>query len=1273
MPGYVAPSPPQTQTLATNGHIEFCGSYSHTPGTIQVRCNTAGKGQIYGLGTATGTNYSFTGTNWTCTSAWVGEYMITYDSPSDVGFGLPATRKETKTLTTNSPLEFCGQYIKRPVASLTVTYPTNNYIPSNSFVLLEEEGVSFEASGSASPAQPAAGGGCPAPVNLTIDSYWLHFGDGWWCWEATNYAGPGSWHALDGVFDGKNVHVFHRAGSAVPVTLMVGDSLGVKNRILAETNVWVKQRPVAQINVAPSPPIAGELITFTGSGTDADDDVIVGYEWSSTTGTLSTASTFVANNLSPGMHSINFRVRADDNVWSQPVAESLEVLRPQEWPAFKRDECRRSAQASYEDRAHGQLAYAVAWQHATDSLVEGSPVAADLDTNWANGLEIVFVSRKGRLDVTDCIGSNLWSAEIGWSSSTPAIGDLDGDGRPEIVVGSTNGVYVFSADGTTNFIYTNTTSGFEYSMPVIADIDPDVPGREVAVTADDGSVHLIYKDGTTTNSWPFTYAGVPFLPHPPHMFSSAPAVANIDPDYPGMEVVVGGADGTLYVLDNTGSNRCSYVLGTNAPIRTTPAIADLSATNTGPEIVFGADNGVFYCLNYSYQNKLLSKVWQWADTEGAPIRSSPAIAVLGAYEAMDTAEVAFGCDGGYLHVLNGTNGNPAGWYDCGRAQGVMVRSTPAIADIDTLHNMPEVIFSATDGKVYVVNFAPTPTVLLRWTNQINPGPMYSSPAVADINHQPDLEILVGGLSYLYVFKATANPAQIPLVDFTGSPLSGNRPLPVAFTDLSSGGPSNSPTWWQWDFGDGGTSQEKNPTHTYDVPGYQTVSLTAGNAHGSNSLAKSYYVYVNPVPAVNFTASPLFGDAPLAVQFTDQSSYGPTSWSWNFGDGYGSSWQNPNHTYLTPGDYTVTLTAATVFGSDAMTITDYVTAVTVCPDAAFTEDVTSGGEPLTVHFTDLSTHAPASWTWNFGDGTGSSQQHPTHTYSTAGQYLVSLTVSNAAGSDSIVSTSYVHVTPVVLSELPPMLYLPFDEGSGTIAHDATTNHNDGTVSGAAWTNGWSGSALYFHGSPSDSVVVPHSGSLDITNTFWVEAWIKAQGTANYLGIVDKFSGGTMSYGFTLYVNGGLLRLSIYSGANGYCDLWAGLTDLRDNQWHHVAGGWDGSYARGYVDGARLAEVPWTNAPGSTTQPLCIGKRYTGYGTDMPFLGTIDEVRVSRAPALPSNLSASFSGTNVIVTWTGFGTLESSTNVAGPYATATNAMCPYAVTPTASRMFYRLSSP
>ncbi|WP_156161174.1 DUF3344 domain-containing protein, partial [Methanosarcina sp. 2.H.T.1A.6] len=88
---------------------------------------------------------------------------------------------------------------------------------------------------------------------------------------------------------------------------------------------------------------------------------------------------------------------------------------------------------------------------------------------------------------------------------------------------------------------------------------------------------------------------------------------------------------------------------------------------------------------------------------------------------------------------------------------------------------------------------------------------------------------------------------------------------------------------------------------------------------------------------------------------------------------------------------------------------YPSASPTLPDAAFTADVSNGTAPLTVNFTDKSTGSPTSWSWDFGDGATVTEQNPPHTYENAGNYTVSLTVSNAGGSDSEVKKDYIIVS------------------------------------------------------------------------------------------------------------------------------------------------------------------------------------------------------------------------------------------------------------------------
>jgi PKD repeat protein len=257
----------------------------------------------------------------------------------------------------------------------------------------------------------------------------------------------------------------------------------------------------------------------------------------------------------------------------------------------------------------------------------------------------------------------------------------------------------------------------------------------------------------------------------------------------------------------------------------------------------------------------------------------------------------------------------------------------------------------------------------------------------------------------------ANDGQIdflgdtPVADFSAVPQSGCVPLEVCFTDESA----NSPTSWLWDFGDGSPpSAEQNPCHTYQNPGPYTVSLTATNNCGEDTETKSGYITVAEPPVACFTGAPTSGCAPLEVCFTDCSTGDPTSWEWDFGDGETDAEQNPCHTYQTPGVYAVTLTVSNVCDSDIEEKLDYIT-VLGPPTAGFSGTPQSGCRPLEVCFTDESTGDPTSWEWDFGDGTATStEQNPCHTYQDSGSYTVTLTASNACGSDAEVKTDYITV-------------------------------------------------------------------------------------------------------------------------------------------------------------------------------------------------------------------------------------------------------------------------
>jgi len=146
----------------------------------------------------------------------------------------------------------------------------------------------------------------------------------------------------------------------------------------------------------------------------------------------------------------------------------------------------------------------------------------------------------------------------------------------------------------------------------------------------------------------------------------------------------------------------------------------------------------------------------------------------------------------------------------------------------------------------------------------------------------------------------------PIADFLAEPRRGPAPLTVKFTNASQG----EFTEVRWDFGDGTTSQEPNPTHTYRSAGAYTVKLTVSGPGGADTKTRADYILVEsarPHPKARFSASPTSGRVPLIVRFNNQSE-DATGFLWDFGDGTTSLERNPEHTYWRAGSHTVRLTA-----------------------------------------------------------------------------------------------------------------------------------------------------------------------------------------------------------------------------------------------------------------------------------------------------------------------------------------------------------------------------
>lgn len=327
----------------------------------------------------------------------------------------------------------------------------------------------------------------------------------------------------------------------------------------------------------------------------------------------------------------------------------------------------------------------------------------------------------------------------------------------------------------------------------------------------------------------------------------------------------------------------------------------------------------------------------------------------------------------------------------------------------------------------------------RWTDKYSVSTRLKDDGVWDISLMYRADQDKNGNSIVDEFeKDKGDP---PVADFEASYTSITKGGTIDFTDLST----NDPTSWSWDFGDGGSSTSQNPSHTYSSVGTYTVSLTVTNEHGSDTETKEDYIIIvsdGQAPFADFKASYTSISEGGTIEFTDLSTGNPINWSWNFGDGSSSNTQNPSHSYSSVGTYTVTLTVSNEHGSDTEIKEDYIIVVSegAAPIADFEASPTSIPEGGTIDFTDLSTNNPTSWSWDFGDGSNSTEQNPTHSYSVVGKFTVTLTVTNAHGSDDETKTDYITVSAEVLAPVAEFSATPttITEGGSVQFTDQSTN-------------------------------------------------------------------------------------------------------------------------------------------------------------------------------------------------------------------------------------------
>lgn len=250
-------------------------------------------------------------------------------------------------------------------------------------------------------------------------------------------------------------------------------------------------------------------------------------------------------------------------------------------------------------------------------------------------------------------------------------------------------------------------------------------------------------------------------------------------------------------------------------------------------------------------------------------------------------------------------------------------------------------------------------------------------------------------------QKTVTIISAPQVTCTADSLVANKPT-YFNAIVNTGGVA--PFSYNWDFGDNFYGFGDSVQHLYTERGVYAVNVLVTDANGCVG-ACSTLVNILVELAAAYKIDTVQGCAPFTVQFTNQST-NAINYLWEFGDGVISTEVNPQHTYLSSGTYDINLTAFGGAGSVNQVTTGQV-AVFPSPTAqaqAYPNQVINEGD--TVFFADNSFNAH-SWFWNFGDGTTSNEQNPTHVYLINGCYDAYLAVTNEYGcSDTIFLPNFV---------------------------------------------------------------------------------------------------------------------------------------------------------------------------------------------------------------------------------------------------------------------------
>ena len=288
---------------------------------------------------------------------------------------------------------------------------------------------------------------------------------------------------------------------------------------------------------------------------------------------------------------------------------------------------------------------------------------------------------------------------------------------------------------------------------------------------------------------------------------------------------------------------------------------------------------------------------------------------------------------------------------------------------------------------------------------------------------------------------TINVTAGPVVNFTANTTAGCGPLPVSFNNTTTGSPT-----YSWNFGDGSSSANPNPIHTYTASGIYSVTLiaTQGTCADTFSVNSMIQVYNSPQSSFSVNNSVCLGDTMYFANSSTGNGSPINSYLWDFGDGSPtSSLTSPSHLYSSPGSYSVVLNANNANCSDDTTI---IVNVSNGPIASFSAPLTASCGSFIVNFINTTSGSP-TYVWDFGDGSAtSSALNPSHNYSLPGTYTVTLVATQGSCADTLSFLNY------ILVAAPPVSSFSISNTCEGDSVQFVSTSSGGPMSNYSWTFG-----------------------------------------------------------------------------------------------------------------------------------------------------------------------------------------------------------------------------